>query len=101
MNGYTSDSDDARQPEYLFRTHGTCSRVIKFDIDDQENVRGVDFLGGCDGNTNGIAALVEGMPVSKVIEKCAGIRCGGKSTSCPDQLARALEEALMQREAQR
>ena len=101
MDGYRPDSDESAQPGFLYRTHGTCSRVITFDLDEKDVLHNVDFIGGCDGNTNGIAALVEGMPASAVIEKCGGIRCGGKSTSCPDQLARALEEALSKRGTKR
>lgn len=85
------------EPEYLYRTHGTCSRVIKFDLDDDKNVHNVEFIGGCNGNGRGIASLIEGMPASWVIERCAGTRCGGKSTSCPDQLSRALKGVLENR----
>lgn len=85
------------EPEYLYRPHGVCSRAIKFDLDDQNNVHNVEFFGGCNGNAKGIASLVEGMPASWVVERCEGTRCGGKSTSCPDQLARALSGALQTR----
>ncbi len=82
------------EPEFFFRTHGTCARVIKFDLDEDQNVHNVEFIGGCNGNARGIASLIEGMPASWVIERCEGTRCGGKRTSCPDQLSRALKGAL-------
>ena len=74
---------------YEFKTSGTCSQRILFDIEDGK-VRNVKFIGGCNGNLKGIAALVEGMDVDTVIERVRGIRCGMKQTSCPDQLAQAL-----------
>lgn len=74
-----------------YKTSGVCSRAIKFDVEDGL-VRNVKFLGGCSGNTQGVAALVEGMPVDEVISRLEGIRCGAKPTSCPDQLACALKE---------
>lgn len=77
----------------VYRTRGTCSRSIEFDLDDGI-VRNVKFNGGCSGNSQGIAALVEGMKAEDVIARCKNIMCGMKGTSCPDQLAKALEEAL-------
>ena len=74
-----------------YKTSGVCSRAIKFDVEDGL-VKNVKFLGGCSGNTQGVAALVEGMPVDEVISRLEGIRCGAKPTSCPDQLACALKE---------
>lgn len=75
-----------------YKTKGTCSRAISVDI---ENGVIVDcaFVGGCSGNTQGVAALVKGMRVEDAIKKIKGIKCGMKSTSCPDQLALALEES--------
>ena len=73
----------------LYKTKGTCSQSIQFDVKDGKLTH-VSFVGGCDGNLKGICKLVEGMPVEDVIDKLSGIRCGYKSTSCPDQLARAL-----------
>ncbi|MBQ4558264.1 MAG: TIGR03905 family TSCPD domain-containing protein [Clostridia bacterium] len=73
-----------------YRTHGTCSRAINFDVVDGK-VTNVEFIGGCAGNTNGVAKLVEGMEIDEVINRLKGIPCRG-NTSCPDQLARALEE---------
>jgi len=75
---------------YLYKTHGTCSRAIEFDMDGTKVVN-VHFVGGCMGNTQGVAKLVEGMEIDDVISRLKGIDCGGKGTSCPDQLARALE----------
>lgn len=79
--------------EYNFKTRGTCSRKITFKLEDGI-VSDVKFEGGCNGNLKGIGKLVDGMKAEDVIEKIKGIRCGFKSTSCPDQLAAALEEAL-------
>ena len=74
---------------------GTCSQAVNFEIEDGI-LKNVEFEYGCDGNTQGICRLVEGMPVEEVIKRLEGIRCGFKPTSCPDQLAQALEEALKQ-----
>ena len=74
---------------YEYKTSGTCSRSILFDIEDGK-VKNVQFIGGCNGNLKGIAALVEGMDVDTVIERVQGVTCGMKKTSCPDQLAKAL-----------
>ncbi|MDO4615780.1 MAG: TIGR03905 family TSCPD domain-containing protein [Lachnospiraceae bacterium] len=76
-----------------YRTKGTCSSVIHFDLDGNV-VRNVSFEGGCNGNLKGIGRLVEGMDAHDVIEKLEGTKCGYRPTSCPDQLARALKEAL-------
>lgn len=74
---------------YSYKTSGTCSVKIEFEINDNilSNVR---FYGGCNGNLKGISSLCEGMEISEVINKLDGIKCGYKSTSCPDQLAKAL-----------
>lgn len=80
---------------YNYKTRGTCSRAIQFDVTDGR-VHDIRFEGGCDGNTKGVAALAEGMSVEEVIARCKGIRCGFKPTSCPDQLAKALEQAVAQ-----
>lgn len=71
---------------------GVCSRMIEIEVEDGI-VRHVDFTGGCAGNTQGVARLVEGMSVDEAIKRLSGIRCGFKATSCPDQLARALASA--------
>lgn len=78
---------------YDYKTKGTCSQRILFDVEDGV-VTNLQFIGGCNGNLKGIGALVEGMKVEDVIARVEGIRCGMKSTSCPDQLAQALKEAL-------
>lgn len=79
----------------IFETQGTCSKAIVFDIDDEtKTINGVQFIGGCQGNTGGVAALVKGMKVDDVITKLEGITCGMKGTSCPDQLAKALKQAM-------
>lgn len=71
---------------------GVCSQKITFEIEDNK-VKSVQFYGGCSGNTQGVARLVEGMDVDDAISRMEGIKCGFKSTSCPDQLAQALKEA--------
>ena len=76
-----------------YRTRGVCAREITFDITDGI-VSGVSFMGGCDGNLKAISKLVEGMEAEKVIAILEGNTCGMKPTSCPDQLAKALKEAL-------
>ena len=78
--------------QYNYKTKGTCSREITFEIEDGK-VKNVQFFGGCNGNLKGIGSLVEGMSVDEVIARVEGIKCGMKSTSCPDQLAQALKEA--------
>lgn len=74
----------------VYTTQGTCSRKISFEVENGK-LHNVDFLGGCNGNLKGIAALVEGKPVEEVIQTLKGITCGPKPTSCPDQLATALQ----------
>ncbi len=76
--------------EISYKTNGVCSRTILIDVEDGI-VKNVKFIGGCSGNTQGIAALVKGMPIDEVIKRLEGIKCGFKSTSCPDQLAKALK----------
>ena len=76
-----------------YKTKGVCSRQIDLEIENDVIV-GAKFIGGCSGNTQGVAALVRGMTVTEAIERLEGIRCGFKSTSCPDQLAQALKEYL-------
>ena len=82
--------------KFHFSPKGVCSRGIDFELEDGI-VRSVRFQGGCAGNTQGIAALVEGMTAEEAIKRLSGIRCGFKPTSCPDQLARALEAALAEK----
>ena len=76
--------------QYEYKTKGTCSQRILFEIEDGK-VKNVQFLGGCNGNLKGIAALVEGMDMDEAIARIEGITCGLKKTSCPDQLAQALK----------
>lgn len=77
--------------KYTYKTSGTCSRSIEFEIVDGK-VQDVTFMGGCNGNLKGIASLVKGLEVDEVIKRLEGITCGFKSTSCPDQLACALKQ---------
>lgn len=79
--------------QYEYKTKGTCSQRILFEIVDGK-LKNVQFIGGCNGNLQGIGRLVEGMDPAEVIERIEGIRCGFKPTSCPDQLAKALKGAL-------
>jgi len=79
--------------KFAYTTHGTCSRQIIFEIEDNI-VHNVKFVSGCSGNTQGISRLVEGLPVEEVISRLKGIRCGYKNTSCPDQLSKALEATV-------
>ena len=78
---------------YEYKTKGTCSQKILFDIEDGK-VFNVEFISGCNGNLQGIGRLVEGMDVQEVIDRIGGIRCGMKPTSCPDQLSTALRKTL-------
>ncbi len=77
-----------------YKTSKTCSRSIEIELDENNVVTSVRFNGGCSGNTQGIAALVAGMKAEDVIAKCKNIDCNGRGTSCPDQLAKALEQAI-------
>ena len=81
--------------QFEYRTKGTCSQRILFEVEDGK-VKNVQFLGGCNGNLKGIGSLVEGMDVDTVIARLEGTTCGMKATSCPDQLARALKAAKAQ-----
>ncbi len=79
--------------EFHYKPNGVCSRQIDIVLEG-DVIKSVKFTGGCHGNTQGIAALAQGMKVQDYIKRCRGIKCGYKETSCPDQLALALEEAL-------
>ena len=79
---------------YTFRPRGVCSQEMQVEVDDQGIIRDMRVLGGCSGNLQGISALVKGMPAEEAIKRLKGIRCGFKDTSCPDQFARKLEQAL-------
>ena len=78
-----------------YMTQGVCSRAIDIELEGSV-IRSVRFHGGCAGNTKGVAALVEGMSAEEAVKRLSGIRCGFKSTSCPDQLAKAIAEAMAQ-----
>ena len=78
---------------YTYRTKGTCSQGIQFEIVDNK-VHNVQFIGGCSGNTQGVSRLIEGMDVYEAISRIEGIHCGPRPTSCPDQLSIALKQAL-------
>ena len=78
--------------EYTYQTKGTCSRQINISVDDEGNIEKVEFVGGCNGNTKGICALVKGQKAKEVVARLKGITCGEKPTSCPDQLATALSQ---------
>lgn len=81
--------------KYSYDTQGTCSAQINFEVENGI-VKNVRFVRGCNGNTQGIARLAEGMKVEDVIARLKGVDCNGRGTSCPDQLARALELSLRQ-----
>ncbi len=91
MIGNTKIKED-KAMEYSYTPKGVCSRKINFEIEDGI-VKNIRFSGGCSGNTQGVAALADGMRVEDIISKLGGIRCGFKGTSCPDQLAKAVKEA--------
>ncbi len=79
-----------------YQTQGTCSQLIDVTVDENEVIQQVFFVGGCNGNLQGISKLVVGQKVDDVIQRLNGIRCGVKSTFCPDQLCRALEQIKQQ-----
>ncbi|MCI8551264.1 MAG: TIGR03905 family TSCPD domain-containing protein [Lachnospiraceae bacterium] len=74
-----------------YKTRGVCSREIRFEIENNK-IKAVEFVGGCAGNTQGVARLIEGMDVDEAIQRIDGIDCAGRGTSCPDQLAKALKQ---------
>ena len=79
--------------QYEYKTKGTCSQYILFELEDGK-IHNLQFVGGCNGNLKGIGALVEGMAAEDIIARVEGTHCGMKDTSCPDQLAQALRKAL-------
>ena len=83
--------------KYTYIPKGVCSRKISIELD-KDKILNVEFEGGCNGNTKGIAAMIRGQNVNDVIERLKGIQCQSKGTSCPDQLALALEQALKESE---
>lgn len=76
---------------YTYKTSGTCSREIQFEVEN-DIITNVQFIGGCNGNTKGISALIKGMNINDAISRMEGIECGIRGTSCPDQLAKALKQ---------
>jgi len=82
---------------FVYRTSGTCSTKIEFDLDG-DIVRNVRFTGGCNGNLKAIPRLIEGTDAAEVINRVKGVTCGFRNTSCADQLSRALEQALSEGE---
>ena len=80
--------------KFEYATKGTCSRKIIFELDDENKIHNVVFEGGCNGNLKGIGKLVEGMDAADVMKRVEGVKCGFKNTSCPDQLSKALSEAV-------
>lgn len=79
---------------YRYQNHGTCSREVIFDLDENKKLHNIRFIGGCSGNTQGVCRLAEGMDAAEAVTRLLGIRCGVKPTSCPDQLAQAIQKAL-------
>lgn len=79
---------------YSYKTKGTCSKEINFSLDDENIVRDLNFVRGCDGNLKGISALCIGKKADDIINLLSGMTCGRKATSCPDQLAKALKEVI-------
>lgn len=82
--------------KYTYTPTGVCSRCIDFEIDTDGTLRNVEFTGGCHGNTQGLCALAKGRPAEQVADTLVGIDCRGRGTSCPDQLAQAIRQALSQ-----
>lgn len=82
--------------ELIYPTQGTCAKAIRIVLTDDNVVESVEFLGGCHGNTQGVASLAKGLSAEAVISRLKGITCGPKPTSCPDQLATALQQMLQQ-----
>ena len=80
--------------KHTYKPRGTCSTKIDFEIGDDGTIRNLRFTDGCNGNLNGISTLVEGLDAREIAAKLKGTRCGRKKTSCPDQLALAIEQAL-------
>lgn len=78
----------------VYNTQGTCSRMIDLTVSDDGVVENVSFVGGCNGNLQGISQLVKGMRADEVVARLKGMVCGNKGTSCPDQLCRALEQIM-------
>ena len=77
-----------------YKTKGVCSREINFEVDDNNIVHNVSFVGGCNGNAQGISRLIEGMDANEAISRLEGLNCNGRGTSCPDQLSKALRQYI-------
>jgi uncharacterized protein (TIGR03905 family) len=86
---------DETDMKYVYQPRGVCSRLFEFDIEDGR-IKQLDVVGGCNGNLKGISSLIQGLSVEDVIGKLKGLDCGGRGTSCPDQIAKALEGYLAQ-----
>ena len=80
--------------KFSYTTSGTCSKLINFSLDENNIIHDVEFIGGCNGNLQGISKLIEGHSAQNFTDKCQGIHCGMRPNSCPDQLSRALSEAI-------
>ena len=80
--------------KHIYKPTGVCSMSIQYELDENKCVHNLRFIGGCAGNTIGISRLVEGMEAAEAAKRLSGINCGGRGTSCPDQLAKSLAEAL-------
>ena len=78
----------------IYHTHGTCSNAIEFEVDDNHTIQSINFVGGCPGNTVGVAQLAKGRKAEDIIALLEDVKCGTKATSCPQQLAIALKEAI-------
>ncbi|MBO4316437.1 MAG: TIGR03905 family TSCPD domain-containing protein [Prevotella sp.] len=83
--------------QVFYKTQGTCSQFIEVSLDDDNIIQDVKFIGGCNGNLKGVCSLIKGQKAEAVVEKLQGITCGSKPTSCPDQLSRALMQAMSQK----
>lgn len=86
------DNNKQGLKKVTYQTHGTCSKYICISVDENGVVKDAQFIGGCDGNTKGVCSLIRDMKAKDVIARLKGITCGNKPTSCPDQLATALQE---------
>ena len=89
---HSENDNQDKLHKVTYQTHGTCSKYICISVDDEGVVKNAEFIGGCDGNTKGICSLIRDMKAKDVIDRLKGITCGNKPTSCPDQLATALEQ---------
>ena len=83
---------------HTYKTQGVCAKAIVFDIDDAGIIRDVSFEGGCNGNAKGVSQLVKGRSAKEVADILGGISCAGRASSCPDQLSRALKEAMQEKD---